>query len=92
MLNSESARAKFPFSNVPENLVVGVGAGVDAAVAVGVGLAVTVGETVVVGVGVGVGVGEGWMVGTYVAVPEPGQVCESRIPESRPLIVANDPA
>ena len=88
MLNSESARAKFPFSNVPENLVVGVGAGVDAAVAVGVGLAVTVGETVVVGVGVG----EGWMVGTYVAVPEPGQVCESRIPESRPLIVANDPA
>ena len=88
MLNSESARAKFPFSNVPENLVVGVGAGVDAAVAVGVGLAVTVGETVVVGVGVG----EGWMGGTYVAVPEPGQVCESRIPESRPLIVANDPA
>lgn len=97
----ESARARFPFSNTPENFVVGVGAGVTVAVetvvdgdgeAVGEVVVVGVGEGAEVGVGVGVGVGEGVIVGTNVGSPAPGQVCDKRIPESEPLIVASDPA
>ena len=99
MLNSESANAKFPFSKVPENFVVGVGTGVAVGVAVGVeigvavGLGVGEGDVVVVRVEVGVGEGDGEVVivGVKVAVPEPGQVCDRRIPESKPLIVANEP-
>ena len=85
MLNSESAKAKFPFSRIPENLLLGVGVGV-ASVVVELGDEVGVGETVGVAVGVGV------IVGTRVGSPAPGQVWESRIPESEPLIVAKDPA
>ena len=95
----ESARARFPFSNTPENFVVGVGAGVTVAVETVVdGEGEEVGEVVVVGVGegavvgVGVGVGEGVIVGTSVGSPAPGQVCDKRIPESEPLMVASDPA
>lgn len=55
---------------------------------VGVG----VGDAETVGVGEGVGVGDVVVVVTFVGVPEPGQVCERRIPESLPLIRASDPA
>ena len=86
----ESARARFPFSNTPENFVVGVGAGVTVSVeGVVDGDGEEVGEVVV---GVGEGVGEGVIVGTNVGSPAPGQVCDKRIPESEPLIVASDPA
>ncbi len=60
---------------------VGVGVGVALFVAVGVGDAVGVDD--VVGVGDGVGV---------TAEPVPGHVCDKRIPESKPLINASDPA
>ena len=58
-----------------------------------VGVGEGVGEANGVGAGVGVGVGEGdaVIVGAYVASPAPGQVCESRIPESEPFIVAKEP-
>jgi hypothetical protein len=92
LLNSESAKARFPFSKTPENLVVGVGAGV----ADGEVVVVGAGEVEVVGVGVGeetgVGVGEGEIVGVNEASPDPGQVWERRIPESEPFIVASEPA
>ncbi len=97
LLNSESASARFPFSNVPEKREVGVGAGAAVGVEeenVGVGLGARV-EIVGVGEGEGVllaaGVGDGVAVGTNVAVPDPGQVCESLMPESTLLIVAKEP-
>ena len=62
--------------------------GVGEAVGLGVGDAVGDGEVTGVGVGegelVGVAAGEGEPVG----VPCPGQVCERRIPEFEPSIVA----
>ncbi len=66
--------------------VVGVGLGERVAVAVGEGEAVVVADAV--GEGDAVGVGEA----VFVATPVPGQVCESRIPESDPLICATEPA
>lgn len=65
---------------------VGVGDGV------GVLLDVGVGDEETTGVGDGVGVGDEVGVGTYVAVPEPGQVWDKRIPESIVLMVAKEPA
>ena len=70
---------------------VGVGDG-EEVVAVGVGEAVLVAVAVGVGdvvVAVGVGVGEVVVAG---ATPLPGQVCDKRIPESKPLICATVPA
>ena len=57
----------------------------------GVGDGLAVGVIEGLGLGVGVGDGEVVIVGTNVAEPLPGQVCESRIPESTVLIVARDP-
>ncbi len=72
---------------VGDVVVVGVGDVVVVRVGEGEGDAVGVGETV----GVGDGDGEGVIVGANVASPAPGQVCDRRIPESVPLIVASDP-
>lgn len=71
---------------------VGVADGDAETVGVGVGEGVGVGDAETVGVGEGVGVGDVVVVVTFVGVPEPGQVCERRIPESLPLIRASDPA
>jgi hypothetical protein len=74
-----------------------VGDGEGDAVFVAVGDAVGVGETVGVGdgdavlVAVGVGDAVGVAFVKLVGVPEPGQVCERRIPESTPLIFASEP-
>ena len=80
-------------------VAVGVGEADLVAVAVGVGdallEAVGVGEDERVAVGVGdavVAVGVGEAVVVVGAVPEPGQVCDKRIPESEPLICATVPA
>lgn len=97
-MNEELANALSPFSRVPLNALVEV-----VAVGVGDGLGDGDGEVVVVGDGEGDGLGEGEVVGVgdgdglgvvvvVTAVPEPGQVCESRIPESTPLMSAIDPA
>ena len=89
-------------------VAVGLIVGVDVAVAfgevVGRGVEVDVGDGEVVGRGellaVGVGetvgvadaVGDGDVVGVAVIDPAPGHVCERRMPESEPLICANEPA
>lgn len=87
-----------PFSNMPRNLLVDVGEGD----AIGVGVAVVVGEGVgereILGALVGEaeidgdGVGDGVVTRVVAGVPLPGQVCDKRMPESTPLIVANVPA
>ena len=72
-MNSDCAYAKFPFSRVPENLVVGVGTGVadelttgdgdDAGDAVGDEVGVGDGERVGDAAGLAVGVGDGDEIG-----------------------------
>jgi hypothetical protein len=84
-----------PGREIAETVGFGVGVGVEAigtvgvddAVAVGVG--VGEGDAVLVAVGVGDAVGVAFV--KFVGVPEPGQVCDKRMPESTPLIFASEP-
>ncbi len=65
----------------------GVGVGVGVAIGVGVGVGVAVEVTLGDGVGDGIGVG----VTDGVADLDPGQVCESRIPELVVFVAAKVP-
>ena len=83
--------AVFVAVGVGDGEAVGVGDAVFVAVGVGDGEAVGVGEgdAVLVAVGVGDAVGVAFV--KFVGVPEPGQVCDKRMPESTPLIFASEP-